>query len=112
MLENFKLGKRDVQIAYTIVKDMEKDDIQSIVKALEQLTDILCEVNLIDKAYNIMKIALKDKRENAELHEITARLAFINEEFLKSIFHNKEASKLKPDICWQNYSDMGLAYYR
>lgn len=91
---------------------MEKDDIASIVKALEQLTDILCEVNLIDKAYNIMKVALKDKRENAALHEITARLAFINEEFLKSIFHNKEASKLKPDACWQNYSDMGLAYYR
>lgn len=112
MLENFKKGHRDVQFSYAVIKDLEKDDLKGIEEALDQLTNVLCEVCLWDKAYAIMKVAMKDKKDNARLHEITARLAFIMEDFLKSIYHNKEASKLQHDACWHNYSDMGLAFYR
>ena len=101
-----------MQFAYAVIKDLEKDDLSSIEKALEQLTNLLCEVCYFDKAYAIMKVALKDKKDNPVLHEITARLAFIMEDFLKSIYHNKEAANLQDAACWSNYSDMGLAYYR
>ena len=112
VLDHFKKGHRDASFAYVVIKDIEQDDITSIEQALEQLIDVLCELTLFDKAYQIMKVAMKDKKDSARLHEIFARYHFIMEDFLKSIHHNKQAISLQPGACWQNHSDCGLAFYR
>lgn len=46
------------------------------------------------------------------LHELIARVAFVMEDFKKSIYHNQKAAKLQPEFCSHNKSDIGLAYYR
>ena len=112
VLGHFKKGHRDASFAYVVIKDLEQDDITSIEQALEQLIDVLCELTLFEKAYQIMKVAMKDKKDSARLHEIFARYHFIMEDFLKSIHHNKQAISLQPDNCAHNHSDCGLAFYR
>ena len=64
------------------------------------------------KAYEILSAATKDIKGNPVLHELIARVAFVMENFEKCIFHNKKAAELQPESCFQNWSDIGLAYYR
>ena len=89
----FKKGNRDANEAYAKVKDLEQE-IPKIVEALEQLSDILCQVTYFQKAYDILSAATKDIKGNPVLHELVARVAFVMESFEKSIFHNKKAAEL------------------
>ena len=65
-----------------------------MIRALEQLSDILCGVNYFDKAYKILTCAAEDIKDSPDLHELIARIAFSMEKYTKCIFHNKEAQKL------------------
>ena len=112
VLEQFRSGNRDSQAAYDLIKKMEGDDIAAIVDALDQLSDIFCQATYFNKAYDILCIAVKDIQGNPVLHELIARVAFVMENFEKSIQHNKKAAQLQPTECAHNYSDIGLAYYR
>jgi len=111
VLEQFKKGNRNVDEAYGKIKEIERE-IPDIVQALEQLSDILCQVTYFQKAYDILSAASKDIKGNPVLHELIARIAFVMENFEKCIFHNKKAAELQPESCFHNYSDIGLAYYR
>lgn len=90
----------------------EGENIADILEALEQLSDILCKVTYFSKAYEILNAASKDINGSPVLHELIARVAFVMEDFKKSIYHNQKAAKLQPEECSHNKSDIGLAYYR
>lgn len=92
VLEQFRNGNRDVEAAYNLMKQMEGEDIAAIVDALEQLSDILCQATYFTKAYDILSVAVKDIQGNPVLHELIARVAFVMENFEKSIHHNKRAA--------------------
>lgn len=94
VLDNFKNNKRDPKQAYDTIKQLEDEDIHSIVEALAQLSDVLCKNTYFTKAYQILEHAIKDIRGNPVLHELIAHVAFIMEKFDKSIYHNREAKKL------------------
>ena len=112
VLDQFRNGNRDSEQAYELIKKLENEDISSIVDALDQLSDILCQATYFTKAYEILSVAVKDIQGNPVLHELIARVAFVMENFEKSIQHNKRAAQLQPENCAHNYSDIGLAYYR
>lgn len=67
---------------------MEHESIPDILAALEQLSDILCQVTYFTKAYEILSTAAKDINGSPVLHELIARVAFVMEDFKKCIFHN------------------------
>ena len=73
---------------------MENESIPDILAALEQLSDILCNVTYLQKAYDILSAASKDINGSPVLHELIARVAFVMEDFRKCIFHNQKAAKL------------------
>lgn len=98
--------------AYDTIKNMEQESIPDILAALEQLSDILCQVTYFSKAYEILSTAAKDINGSPVLHELIARVAFVMEDFKKCIYHNTKAAKLQPEECSHNKSDIGLAYYR
>ena len=112
VLNQFRQGNRDVVQAYDTIKKMENQEIPDILAALEQLSNILCEVTYFSKAYEILSTAAKDINGSPVLHELIARVAFVMEDFKKSIYHNGKAAKLQPEECSHNKSDIGLAYYR
>lgn len=85
VLEQFRNNNRDAEAAYNLIKNMEGEDIASIVDALDQLSDILCQATYFTKAYEILGIAVKDIQGNPVLHELIARVAFVMENFEKSI---------------------------
>lgn len=91
---------------------MEGENIADILAALEQLSDILCQVTYFSKAKEVLSAACKDINGSPVLHELLARVYFVMEDFTRSIKHNKEAAKLQPEECSHNKSDIGLAYYR
>lgn len=67
---------------------MEGESIPDILAALEQLSDILCNVTYFSKAYEILSAAAKDISGSPVLHELIARVAFVMEDFKKCIYHN------------------------
>ena len=73
---------------------MENESIPDILAALEQLSDILCNVTYFQKAYDILSAASKDINGSPVLAELIARVAFVMEDFRKCIFHNQKAAKL------------------
>ena len=73
---------------------MENESIPDILAALEQLSDILCNVTYFQKAYDILSAASKDINGSPVLHELIARVAFVMEDFRKCIFDNQKAAKL------------------
>jgi len=83
-----------VNQAYQTIKSMENESIPDILAALEQLSDILCQVTYFSKAYEILSAASKDINGSPVLHELIARVAFVMEDFKKCIFHNSKAAKL------------------
>jgi len=124
VLDAFKKGNRDVNNAYTIIKDREtcstkpdtkerdEENIGNILMSLEQLTDILNKVTYFSKAYDILRSATRDINGSPALYELLARQAFIMEDFNACIKYNKKAAQLQPEDCSHNKSDIGLAYYR
>ena len=92
VLDQFRNGNRDTEQAYELIKKLENEDISSIVDALDQLSDILCQATYFTKAYEILSVAVKDIQGNPVLHELIARVAFVMENFEKSIQHNKRAA--------------------
>lgn len=60
VLDQFRNGNRDSEQAYELIKKLENEDISSIVDALDQLSDILCQATYFTKAYEILSIAVKD----------------------------------------------------
>ena len=61
------------------MKELEKNDEDKIVQALDQLTDILCQAAYFQKAQDMLKLALNNYENNGELNEIMARICFIME---------------------------------
>ena len=94
-LELFKQGKRDMSDAYLKIKEMEGENIQAIIEALEQLSDILCQATYFKKAYELLQGAMKDIQGNPVLFELVARVAFVMESWEKSIIYNKKAVELQ-----------------
>jgi hypothetical protein len=88
VLNQFRQGNRDVNQAYNTIKRVEKESIPEILAALEQLSDILCQVTYFSKAYEILNTAVKDINGSPLLHELLARVAFVMEDFRKCIYHN------------------------
>ena len=84
----FRQGNRDVNNAYQTIKTKENESIPDILDALDQLQDILCKVTYFSKAYEILNTAAKDINGSPVLHELIARVAFVMEDFKKSIYHN------------------------
>lgn len=109
---NTKEGK-DVKKQFSRMRELEKDDEDNIVTALDQLTDILCQAAYFQKAFDILKTALVDYEGNGRLNEIMARVCFIMEQFDQCIYYNKQAKKLtsEEDVIHQSNlnSDIGLA---
>jgi len=83
-----------------------------MVQSFEQLSDVLCGIGHFSKAMDLLEAANKVIPRDATLHELIARVAFIMENFDKSIIHNKKAAEIQPKACCHNHSDIGLAYYR
>ena len=73
---------------------------------------MLCSVGYFQKAMDMLEAGLKEMPQDPIMHELVARIAFMMENFEKSIKHNKIAAELQKDKCFHNDSDIGLAYYR
>lgn len=112
VLAIFKAGDRDVSKAVKLVQDGENGNPENMVSSFEQLSDVLCGIGHFSKAMDLLEAANKVVPRNATLHELIARVAFIMENFDKSIIHNKKAAEIQPKNCCHNHSDIGLAYYR
>ena len=83
-----------MNLAYNTIKTMENESIPDMLAALDQLSDILCQVTYFSKAYEILSTAAKDINGSPVLHELIARVAFVMEDFKKCIYHNTKAAKL------------------
>lgn len=112
VLDLFKAGKRDMTGAYLKIKELEGEDMEAVISALEQLSDILCHATYFKKAKELLQGALKDITGNPVLCELMARVAFVCESWSESIKYNQMAAELQKDKASHNFSDIGLAYYR
>lgn len=65
-----------------------------MVQAFEQLSDVLCGIGHFTKAMDLLEAGQKVCPKDPIMHELIARVAFIMENFDKSIIHNKKAAEL------------------
>jgi tetratricopeptide (TPR) repeat protein len=112
VLAIFKSGDRDVNKAVKMVQDGENGNQANMAQAFEQLSDILCGIGHFSKAMELLEAGQKVCPNSPQMHELIARVAFIMENFDKSIVHNKKAAEMQPKNNCHNHSDIGLAYYR
>ena len=94
VLQLFRSGDRDVNKAVKLVQEGENGNTQNMVASLEQLSDVLCGIGHFSKAMDLLEAANKIIPRDATLHELIARVAFIMENFDKSIIHNKKAAEI------------------
>jgi len=94
VLTQFKTGDRDVNKAVKLIAEGENGNQANMVQAFEQLSDVLCGIGHFGKAMDLLEAGSRQVPRDPTMHELIARVAFIMENFDKSIIHNKKAAEL------------------